>query len=40
MLADVALAERSLGIEHQPTKRKLALVEVERKLQVASNAAL
>lgn len=40
MLAVVALAEQNLNLEHQVTKRKQGLVEVERKLQVGSSAAL
>lgn len=40
MLAVVALAEQSLDLEHQVTKRDQAVVEVERKLQIASSGAL
>lgn len=40
ILAIVALAERRLDLERQVTKRELALVELERKLQVARSAAL
>lgn len=40
MLAVFLLAKRSLDVERHVTKGKLALVVVERKLQVASSATL
>lgn len=40
MLVVIALAGRSLYLERQVSKREMTLVEVERKLQVASSAAM
>lgn len=40
MMAVVALAAPSLGLERQVTKREQSLVEVKRKLQVADSVVL